>query len=324
MSDTKSETAPNPAKHPEGWERGVLERLALATLDEQRRARRWGIFFKLFFAAYLVVVLVMLVGERGSKSLASRYTALVELDGVIAPDGQASADNVITGLRAAFEAKNTVGIVLRANSPGGSPVQAGYIYDEILRLREKYPNIPLYAVIGDVCASGCYYAVAAADKIYADKASIVGSIGVLMNGFGFTDTMKKLGVERRLLTAGEHKGFLDPFSSLKPEDRAHAQKLLNRIHQQFIERVREGRGEALKETKDMFSGLFWTGEDALAMGLVDEFGNASHVAREAIGAEEIVDFSQRENVFDRFAKRIGMAMAETLGTQIFGRTPLLK
>ena len=325
MSDTKSETTPKPAKRSEGWERGVLERLALATLDEQRRTRRWGIFFKLFFAAYLVVVLVMLVGDqRGGKSLASRYTALVELDGPIAPDGQASADNVITGLRAAFEAKNTVGIVLRANSPGGSPVQAGYIYDEILRLREKYPKIPLYAVIGDVCASGCYYAVAAADKIYADKASIVGSIGVLMNGFGFVEGMKKLGIERRLLTAGERKGILDPFSNVKPEDRAHAQKLLNRIHQQFIERIREGRGEALKESKDMFSGLFWTGEDALTMGLVDELGNASHVAREVIGAEEIVDFSQRENVFDRFARRLGTTMAETFGTQLLGRTPILK
>lgn len=324
MSDTKSETTPKPAKHPEGWERGVLERLALATLDEQRRARRWGIFFKLFFAAYLVVVLVMLVGERGSKSLASRYTALVELEGAIAADTQASADNVITGLRAAFEGKNTVGVVIRANSPGGSPVQAGYIYDEIVRLREKHPKIPVYAVITDVCASGCYYAVAAADKIYADKASVVGSIGVLMNGFGFVEGMKKLGIERRLLTAGEHKGSLDPFSVLKPEDRAHAQKLLNRIHQQFIDRVREGRGEALKESKDMFSGLFWTGEDALSMGLVDEIGSASYVAREVIGAEEIVDFSQHENVFDRFAKRFGMAMAEKIGTEIFGRTPILK
>jgi protease-4 len=326
MSDTKSENSgAEPVKRPEGWERGVLERLALATLDEQRRARRWGIFFKLFFAAYLVVVLVMLVGEpRGGKALTGHYTALVELDGVIAPDSQANADNVISGLRAAFEAKNTVGIVLRANSPGGSPVQAGYIYDEILRLREKYPKTPLYAVIGDVCASGCYYAVAAADRIYADKASIVGSIGVLMNSFGFTDAMKKLGVERRLLTAGEHKGFLDPFSAMKPEDRVHAQKLLNRIHQQFIGRVREGRGEALKETRDMFSGLFWTGEDAIGMGLVDEFGSASYVAREVVGAEEIVDFTQRENVFDRFAKRLGTAMAQTLGAEILGRTPLLK
>ena len=290
MSDTKSETTQKPAKNSEGWERGVLERLALATLDEQRRARRWGIFFKLFFAAYLVVVLVMLVGERGSKSLASRYTALVELEGAISADTQASADNVITGLRAAFEGKNTVGVVIRANSPGGSPVQAGYIYDEIVRLREKHPKIPVYAVITDVCASGCYYAVAAADKIYADKASVVGSIGVLMNGFGFVEGMKKLGIERRLLTAGEHKGSLDPFSALKPEDRAHAQKLLNRIHQQFIDRVREGRGEALKESKDMFSGLFWTGEDALSMGLVDEIGSASYVAREVV--DELLKWRQ--------------------------------
>lgn len=325
MSDTKSDSSAEPAKKAQTWERGVLERVALAAVEEQRRARRWGIFFKLFFAVYLVVVLVMLYGDqRGAKSLASRYTALVELEGAIAADTQASADNVITGLRAAFEGKNTAGVVIRANSPGGSPVQAGYIYDEIVRLREKYPAIPVYAVITDVCASGCYYAVAAADKIYADKASVVGSIGVLMNGFGFVEGMKKLGIERRLLTAGENKGILDPFSVLKPQDRAHAQKLLNRIHQQFIDRVREGRGEALKESKDMFSGLFWTGEDALGMGLVDEIGSASYVAREVIGAEEIVDFSQRENVFDRFAKRFGMAVAEKIGTEIFGRTPLLQ
>lgn len=325
MSDAKSETTPKSTPRPDGWERGVLERLALATLDEQRRARRWGIFFKLFFATYLVVVLVMLYGDqRGAKALANRYTALVELEGPIAPDGEASADSIITGLRAAFEGKNTAGVVIRANSPGGSPVQAGYIYDEIARLREKHPKIPVYAVITDVCASGCYYAVAGADKIYADKASVVGSIGVLMNGFGFVEGMKKLGIERRLLTAGERKGILDPFSNVKPEDRAHAQKLLNRIHQQFIERVREGRGDALKESKDMFSGLFWTGEDALEMGLVDEIGSASYVAREVIGAEEIVDFSQRENVFDRFAKRIGMAVAEKIGTDFLGRTPVMK
>ncbi len=325
MSDTKSESTSEPTRKPEGWERSVPERLAFAAPDEQRSARRWSIFFKLFFAAYLIVVLVLLYGEpRGAKSLAGHYTALVELEGTIAPDGPANADNVIAGLRAAFEAKNTAGIVLRANSPGGSPVQAGYIYDEIQRLREKHPKVPVYAVITDVCASGCYYAVAAADKIYADKASIVGSIGVLMNGFGFVDGMKKLGIERRLLTAGENKGFLDPFSAMKPQDKAHALKLLNRIHKQFIARVREGRGDALKETRDMFSGLFWTGEEAVGMGLVDELGSASYVAREVIGAEEIVDFTQRENVFDRFAKRLGSAMAEKLGTDILGRTPLLK
>lgn len=326
MSDAKSESAPEPAKRPEeGWERKVLERVALAAIEEQRRARRWGIFFKLFFALYLLVVLVMLYGDqRGSRSFAKGYTALVEIEGAIAPDALASADNVIGSLRAAFEAKHTAGIVLRANSPGGSPVQAGYIYNEIQRLREKYPRIPVYAVITDVCASGCYYAVAAADKVYADKASIVGSIGVLMNSFGFVDAMKKLGIERRLLTAGERKDFLDPFSAMKPSDKAHAQKLLNRIHQQFIERVRAGRGDALKETKDLFSGLFWTGEEAVAMGLVDELGSASYVAREVIGAEEVVDFTQRENVFDRFAKRLGIAIAEKLGTDYFGRTPLLK
>ncbi len=326
MSDTKTENSTGPAKKPEaGWERKVLERVALAAIEEQRRARRWGIFFKLFFAVYLIVVLVLLYGEpRGAKGLATRYTALVELEGAIAPDSPASADNVIAGLRAAFEGKNTVGVLLRANSPGGSPVQAGYIYDEILRLREKHPKVPVYAVITDVCASGCYYAVAAADKVYADKASIVGSIGVLMNGFGFVDGMKKLGIERRLLTAGDNKGFLDPFSAMKPQDRAHAQKLLNRIHKQFIESVREGRGDALKETKDMFSGLFWTGEEAVEMGLVDELGSASYVAREVVGAEEIVDFTQRENVFDRFAKRLGTAMAEKLGTDYLGRTPVMR
>jgi len=326
MSDAKSETGSEPAKKPEeGWERKVLERVALAAIEEQRRARRWSIFFKLFFAVYLIVVLVLLYGEpRGAKSLATRYTALVELEGTIAPDSPANADNIISGLRAAFEGKNTAGVVLRANSPGGSPVQAGYIYDEILRLREKHPKVPVYAVITDVCASGCYYAVAAADKVYADKASIVGSIGVLMNGFGFVDGMKKLGIERRLLTAGDNKGFLDPFSAMKPQDKAHAQKLLNRIHKQFIERVREGRGDALKENKDMFSGLFWTGEEAVEMGLVDELGSASYVAREVVGAEEIVDFTQRENVFDRFAKRLGTAMAEKFGTDYFGRTPVMK
>jgi len=203
-------------------------------------------------------------------------------------------------------------------------VQAGYINDEIKRLRAKYPRIPIYAVIGDVCASGCYYAVAAADKIYADKASVVGSIGVLMNGFGFVDTMKKVGVERRLMTAGEHKGFLDPFGPVKPAEAKHAQLMLDEIHQQFINTVRQGRGKTLKETRDMFSGLFWTGEEAIKMGLVDSLGGASYVAREVIGAEEIVDYTYRENVFDRFARRLGTAMAQTIGTDLLGRTPVLK
>jgi protease-4 len=299
--------------------------LAFAALTEQRRARRWGIFFKLFFAAYLVLILVLAQSDSWSgKALTTSHTALIDIEGVISADSLANADNVISGLRAAFENKSAQGIVLRANSPGGSPVQAGYINDEIKRLRAKHPKTPLYAVIGDMCASGCYYVVAAADKIYADKASLVGSIGVLMNGFGFVDTMKKVGVERRLMTAGEHKGFLDPFGPVKPTDAKHAQQMLDEIHQQFIETVRQGRGKALKETRDMFSGLFWTGEEAIKMGLVDSLGGASYVAREVIGAEEIVDYTYRENVFDRFARRLGTAMAQTIGTDLLSRTPVLR
>lgn len=312
-------------KRPANWERDLLERLAFAALTEQRRARRWGIFFKLFFAAYLVLILVLAQSDSwDGKALKAEHTALVEMEGVISSDSLANADNVISGLRAAFENKSTQGIVLRANSPGGSPVQAGYINDEIKRLRAKHPKVPLYAVIGDMCASGCYYVVAAADKIYADKASIVGSIGVLMNGFGFVDTMKKVGVERRLMTAGEHKGFLDPFGPVKPAETKHAQQMLDEIHRQFIETIRQGRGDALKETRDMFSGLFWTGEEAIKLGLVDSLGGASYVAREVIGAEEIVDYTYRENVFDRFARRLGTAMAQTIGADLLGRTPVLK
>ena len=323
MTDTDSATPP--PEQPPGWERGVMERLAFAAIEEQRRARRWGIFFKLFFAAYLLLALLLLQSDRiGGKALAGRYTALVDMEGEIAADALASADNVISGLRAAFADKATVGVVLRVNSPGGSPVQAGYINDEITRLREKHPDTPLYAVIGDVCASGCYYAAVAADKIYADKASIVGSIGVLMNGFGFVDSLKKIGVERRLLTSGEHKGFLDPFSPMKPEERRHAQQLLNNIHRQFIERVRDGRGGTLKETKELYSGLYWVGDEAVKMGLVDEIGSASYVAREVIGAEEIVDFTYRENVFDRFTRRFGTAVGETLGSRLLGHQPGLK
>jgi protease-4 len=307
------------------WERDVLERLASAALTEQRRARRWSIFFKLVFIGFLLLLLLFVQSDNwGTKQLATRHTALVDLDGEIASDTQASADNVISGLRAAFESSNVAGIILRANSPGGSPVQAGYIYDEIMRLRKKYPKTPIYGVIEDMCASGCYYAIAATDKIYADKASVVGSIGVLMNGFGFTGTLKKLGVERRLLTAGDHKGFLDPFSPMKPGERAFALDLLKRIHGQFIAKVREGRGAALKETKDTFSGLFWTGDEAKKMGLVDGLGSAGYVARDVIKADDIVDYTVRENVLDRFARRFGTSMANTLGAELLGHVPVLR
>ena len=301
----------------EGWERELLEKLAFASLEESRKARRWGLFFKIFIAVYLVIVLlIMQAGTWGEKALASRYTALVDLDGEISAESSANADNIIKGLRDAFEAKAAIGVILHANSPGGSPVQSAHIYDEILRLREKYPDKPLYAVIGDICASGCYYAVAAADKIYASPASIVGSIGVLMDGFGFVDGLKKLGIERRLLTAGENKGMLDPFSPLDTKARRHAQKMLDEIHAQFIDAVKQGRGAALKPNKEIFSGLFWSGTKAKELGLVDEYGSADSVARDVIGADEIVDYTVRENLFHRLAERFGMAMGRSVASEL--------
>jgi len=299
------------------WERGVLEKLAEATLTEQRRARRWGIFFKLLGFGYLFLLLFIGLGWLGRKdhALPGKHTAMVSVDGEIAADSPASAENVIAGLQDAFEDKKTVGVVLRINSPGGSPVQAGYINDEIRRLRAKYPDIPLYAVVEDVCASGGYYVAAAADKIYVDKASLVGSIGVLMDGFGFTGTIEKLGVERRLLTAGDNKGFLDPFSPLARDQREYAQKMLNEIHQQFIKAVRDGRGQRLKDSPEIFSGLIWTGERSVELGLADGLGSVDYVAREVVKAEDVVDYTPKENLADRLAKRFGAGAA----SMIYGR-----
>ncbi|MBI3900195.1 MAG: S49 family peptidase [Gammaproteobacteria bacterium] len=325
MTDPKNETPSSPENRTAGWERDLLERFAFASLTEQRRARRWSIFFKLFFVIYLLFVLLMALSNGlGSHGLSTHHTALVELDGTIETDGLAGADAVITGLRSAFEDTNALGVIIRANSPGGSPVQAGYIYDEIKRLRAKYPKMPVYGVVTDVCASACYYALAATDKIYADRASIVGSIGVLMDGFGFVDTMKKFGVERRLLTAGENKGFLDPFSPMTPAHRERMKVILNSVHQQFIERVRDGRGQQLKETKDMYSGMFWTGEEALKLGLIDDFGSASFVAREVIGAEDLVDHSLHEDMLDRFTRQFGASIAGALGIRTRGTAPQLR
>lgn len=296
-----------------GWERAVLEKVALAAVTEQRRARRWGIFFKFLIFSYLVVILVIAMGWMGKKEgLQDKHTALVELNGAIGPGTPASADAIMQGLGDAFKDKRTQGIILRINSPGGSPVQAGYINDEIKRLRAKYPEIPLYAVVEDVCASGGYYVAVAADKIYVNKASMIGSIGVLMNGFGFSGIMDKLGVERRLLSAGENKGFLDPFSPLSDTQRDYAQKMLGEIHEQFIDVVRKGRGKRLKETPDMFSGLVWVGTKSIELGLADAIGSMEQVARDVIKAEEIVDFTPRENVAERFAKRLGASAAESL------------
>lgn len=296
-----------------GWERGVLEKVAMAAVTEQRRARRWGIFFKFLAFAYLFVLLFIAIGWMGKRDrYPDKHTAVVDVNGVIGPGSAASAENIMQGLSDAFKDKRTQGVVLRINSPGGSPVQAGYINDEIKRLREKYPEIPLYAVVEDVCASGGYYIAAAADKIYVNKASLIGSIGVLMNGFGFTGTMDKLGVERRLLAAGENKGFLDPFSPLNAEQQAHAKKMLGEIHEQFIDVVRKGRGKRLKETPDMFSGLLWVGQKSIELGLADALGSAEQVARDVIKAEELVDFTPRENVAERLAKRFGTSLAESL------------
>ncbi|HZM46047.1 MAG TPA: S49 family peptidase [Burkholderiales bacterium] len=295
------------------WERQVLEKVALAAIQEQRRARYWGIFFKLLAFIYLFVLLFIGLGWISKKDAGhGKHTALVEVRGVIAHDSNASADVITSGLAEAFKDKRTQGVILRINSPGGSPVQAGYINDEVRRLRAKYPDIPLYAVIEDICASGGYYIAVAADRIYVDKASIVGSIGVLMDGFGFTGTLEKLGVERRLLTAGENKGFMDPFSPVVESQKEYAQGLLSQIHQQFIAVVRQGRDKRLKETPEVFSGLVFVGQKSIELGLADALGNVDYVAREVIKAEDIVDFTPRENVAERLAKKFGAAMGESL------------
>ncbi len=302
------------AENGENWERGVIEKLATEALKEQRRGRRWGIFFKLLTFAYLAVVLVMAMGWRvdGDPMSSGKHTALVDIAGVIAARGDASAERVTSALQAAFKDKNTQGVILRINSPGGSPVQAGIIYDEIRRLRLANPSIPMYAVVEDICASGGYYIAAAADRIYVDKASIVGSIGVIMDGWGFTGVMQKLGVERRVLAAGENKAFLDPFSPLEENHKKHAQTLLADIHAQFIDVVRKGRGTRLKETPDMFSGLIWTGATSVEVGLADGLGSLEWVAREVVKAEQIVDFTEKQNLAERFARRFGAVLAESL------------
>ncbi len=306
-------------EHDDKWQKDIINRLAFAAINEQKRTRRWSIFFKslIFIYLFMIFMVAYMPHEEGGNITLGKHTAMIQLNGVIASDAEASADIIITGLRNAFEDEDTVGIILRINSPGGSPVQAGYINDEIYRLREKYPETKLYAVITDMCASGGYYIAAAADEIYADKGSVVGSIGVIMNGFGFVDSMKKLGVERRLYTAGKHKAFLDPFSKENPEEVAHIKTVLKDIHQQFIDVIKKGRGNKLKKDPNLFSGYVWTGEQSLKLGLVDALGSSSYVAREIIKAEKIVDFTPKPNYLDRFAERFGMAMAKVM-TEVLG------
>lgn len=308
-----------PAEGSAPWERRLIEQAVLEAQTERRRTRRWGVLLKLLTLAYLSALLWLLFPAEITEKVkhGGAHTALVEVSGVIAPELKASADNVVKGLRAAFEDDQTRGVVLRINSPGGSPVQAGQINDEIRRLKKKYPDIPMYAVVTDICASGGYYVAVAADQIYVDKASILGSIGVLMNGFGFEQAMEKLGVERRLLTAGEHKGILDPFSPFHEAERRYVQGILEGLHRQFIQVVKEGRGQRLKGGDELFSGLFWSGQESVALGLADGLGSAGYVARELIGAEEVVDFTPKRDLWDNLAERLGAGAVETLA-QITG------
>jgi len=299
----------------EGWEKELVNKLAFAAITEQRRSRRWGIFFKMMFLLYIVSVLMVFVANDSSSSPGmpkGDHTALVELSGIISADSDASADIIITGLRDALENKKSKALIIRANSPGGSPVQADYIYNEILRLRKIYPDKPIYSVITDACASACYYIISATDKIYANEASLVGSIGVLSDGFGFVGSMEKLGIERRLYTAGKNKGTLDPFSPQKPEDVEHMSKMLGEVHELFINSVKKGRGDKLKNDPDLFSGLFWAGKKAHALGLVDEFSSSSAVARDVVGHEEIIDYTPDERLIDRLFDRLGASIANTV------------
>ena len=282
----------------------------MAAIEEQRLARRWRNGIRLAWLVFLAT-LVWFGMERGGTAtdVSKPHTAVVEIKGEIAAGGEASAELVVAAMRGAFEDKGAQAVVLLINSPGGSPVQAGIINDEIRRLKAKH-NKPVYAVVEETCASAAYYIAVGADQIFVDKASIVGSIGVLMDGFGFTGLMDKLGVERRLMTAGENKGFMDPFSPQTEKQRAFAQAMLDQIHQQFISVVKAGRGKRLKETPETFSGLFWTGQQAIEMGLADQLGNLDFVAREVVKAEELVDYTRRDNVAERLVKRFGASIGQ--------------
>jgi len=309
-NDGESRLTANPTTS--NWERETLEKLVFATIKERRAARRWSIFFRLAFLVVLVVGLwtYLDLSFGSDDENLGRHTALIEINGEIEAEGSGSADNVIPSLNKAFADPGSAAVVMRIDSPGGSPVQAGIIVDEIRRLKKGYPDKPLYVVVDEICASGGYYIAAAADKIYVNKASIVGSVGVLMDSFGFTGTMEKLGVERRLMTAGANKGFLDPFSPQSEKHREHAQEMLNEIHQQFIAVVRSGRGARLKETPETFSGLYWTGAKAVDMGLADGFGTVDTVARDIVKAEDIVDYTAHEGLPERVLKKFGASVGE--------------
>jgi protease-4 len=303
-----------PAPDDPEWERALINRMAAEFLREQRRSRRWGVIFRMGILAYLLLLVATYYADGFGESLTAgmEHTALIEVNGLIAPETDASADRIITALRKAFEADHAKAVILRINSPGGSPVQAGYIFDEIRRLREEHPDKKVYAVGVDACASGAYYIAAAADEIYVDKATLIGSIGVRLDSFGFQQAMEELGIQRRLLTAGEHKAILDPFSPLPEQDRAFLQSLLDNIHGQFIEAVKTGRGDKLTGGDELFSGLFWTGQESVDLGLSDGIGSSSYVARELVGAEEIVKYSTERTLLERLTERFGAGLARGL------------
>ena len=310
------------------WERKTIEQLAFAALKEQKSSRRWGIFFKLLTFAYITFLIISVAGlpffSKNKSSTEKKHTALVELRGVIEASGDASGERLTAALGSAFKDEDSVGVILRINSPGGSPVQSGIVYDEIKRLRAKYPDKPLHVVIEDICASGGYYIASAADKIYVDKASLIGSIGVLMDGFGFTGTMEKLGVERRLMTAGENKAFMDPFSPVNEAHQAFTKSLLADIHGQFIDVVKKGRGKRLKENPEVFSGLMWTGAKGIELGLADAYGTVDSVARDVFKAETVIDYTEKENIADRLAKRFGAQVGSVIADRVAPRVGTLR
>jgi protease-4 len=304
-----------------GWEREVIEKLALAAVTEQTRARRWSVFFKSLMFIYLIALFIAAMYPKISHDFGADskdHTAVIDVVGMIAEGKDANADSIIESLQNAVKDEHTKGIILHANSPGGSPVQSSYVYEEIRKIKKEHPNLPIYAVVSDICASGCYFIVSASDKIFVNPSSLVGSIGVLMDGFGFVDSMQKLGVERRLFTAGAHKAMLDPFSPPKEDESRYIQTLLNQVHQQFISAVKAGRGDRLKENPDMFSGLVWTGEEGVKLGIVDAVGNQAYVAKELIGAETLVDFSRQERLLDKIAGKLGASFGQAIGSLVQG------
>lgn len=321
MSQEPGATPESPSSEtPTTWERQTLEKVLLAAVAEQRLARRWGIFFKSLLALYAAVALGLaarpLIAKNDLGGSGKGHTAIVDVQGTIAPGQSASADSIIQGLRAASEDAGTKGIVLRMNTPGGSPVQSAYVYDEIRRLKKAKPELPIYAVVSDMCASGGYYIASATDKIFVNNASVIGSIGVIMGGFGFVDAMGRLGVERRVMTAGEHKAILDPFSPVDQVAKLHMQGVLDTVHRQFIDAVKQGRGARLKETPEMFTGLVWTGGEGIQLGLADEVGDLRHVAEDVIGAKKTVNFTPDDDFLEQFGRRFGASFGQALWSAV--------